>query len=381
MKATNGLVVLFRSRARLIGCSMAIALALSALAFASTAGAAKTPTPETYLALGDSLAFGYSQQLYNENEAAGDPATAFEAGYVNDYYNHIKAHTKYRGLLLTNDGCPGETTESMIGSNATLIGGLNYALKATQEANKLPPITGESPCAYQEAWNAYHINGKGGPLHHPYVGQSQLENALETIALDSATGKPVTHITLNIGANDELHQIKACETEVTEEFVNEGKSKYGATPTAAVKGCLEYHVPGLFAQILSNISGVLAAIRNGASFVPGGVNYTGSIVVQGGYDPYGNVLGEGELLENSNDLAALLNEHEAATVAAFGACYANPQPKFNPQNRREPYRLQRWTNMTNLNVYEGKKDGPDIHPTPAGYEELAKIMKADCGIA
>jgi lysophospholipase L1-like esterase len=381
MKATNGLVVLFRSRTRLIGCSMAIALMLSALAFASTAGAAKTPKPETYLALGDSLAFGYSQQLYNENEAAGDPATAFENGYASDYYEKVKAKAMHKGLLLTNDGCPGETTESLIGSNPALIGGLNAALKAAQEANKLPPITGESPCAYQEAWNAFHTNGKGGPLHHPYVGQSQLENALETIALDNAFGKPVTHITLNIGANDELHVVNGCKAEVTEEFINEGKSKYGATPTTAVKGCLEFHVPGLFGQILSNISGMLAAIRNGASFVPGGVNYTGAIVVQGGYDPYGNVLGEGELLESSNGLAALLNEHEAATVAAFGACYANPQPKFDPQNKREPGQLQRWTNMANITEFEGKANGPDIHPTPEGYQELAKIMKADCGVS
>ena len=29
--------------------------------------------------------------------------------------------------------------------------------------------------------------------------------------------------------------------------------------------------------------------------------------------------------------------------------------------------------------YEGKKDGPDIHPTPAGYQQLANEMFPDCG--
>ncbi|HTR90020.1 MAG TPA: hypothetical protein VMG62_07930, partial [Solirubrobacteraceae bacterium] len=171
MQATHGLAVSFRSRARLIGCSLALVV-LTALALAPAAGAAKTPKEETYLAMGDSLAFGYSQQLYNENESAGDPASAFEAGYANDYLAYITAHHAYAGTKLVNDGCPGETTESLIGSNATLIGGLNAAL-----AGKIPvPVKGESPCAYQEGWNAFHTNGIGGPLHNPYVGHSQLEN-------------------------------------------------------------------------------------------------------------------------------------------------------------------------------------------------------------
>jgi hypothetical protein len=35
--------------------------------------------------------------------------------------------------------------------------------------------------------------------------------------------------------------------------------------------------------------------------------------------------------------------------------------------------------MANLTTFEGKKNGPDIHATPAGYQELANVMKADCG--
>ena len=56
-------------------------------------------------------------------------------------------------------------------------------------------MTGEAPCEYQR---------KGLPLHHPYVGESQLENTLKTIATESAAGTPVRVVTLNIGSNDEL---------------------------------------------------------------------------------------------------------------------------------------------------------------------------------
>jgi hypothetical protein len=56
---------------------------------------------------------------------------------------------------------------------------------------------------------------------------------------------------------------------------------------------------------------------------------------------------------------------------------------FNPatigEPSREPAQLQALTNMANFTTFEGKKNGPDIHATPAGYQELSNIMKADCG--
>ena len=67
MQATNGLAHAFRLRTRVIGYAAVIALALSALvlALAPTARAASAPHT-TYLGLGDSVAFGYSQELFNE---------------------------------------------------------------------------------------------------------------------------------------------------------------------------------------------------------------------------------------------------------------------------------------------------------------------------
>jgi hypothetical protein len=373
MQATHGLVVSsLRSRIRVIG-TLAIALALSALVLASTASARMAPPPHTYLALGDSLAFGYSQQLFNENEHLGDPTSAFEAGYANDYLKMARVKHENRGLVLVNDGCPGETTDSMIGD-----GPLATAMEADLGAK------GEAPCAYHTV--------DGLPLHNEYgAGKSQLENVLETIAVGAATSKPVTLLTLNIGANDELHQIAACERQVGEEVAKGEVEPTEPAEKAALKKCIEEHVFELFEHILRNIGASLYVIRNGSEF--GGVNYEGKIVVQGGYDPYGNVLGTGELLENSNALVSLLNEHEAALVTAkdklngsgepeFGAeaCYANPQARFNPENKKEPERLSTLTNMANTTEYEGKKNGPDIHPTPLGYLTLARIMRTDCGV-
>src|SRR5262249_2467882 len=150
MQGTHGFAHLARSRTRLIGCCLAVLLALSALAFASTASAAKSKA--NYLALGDSLAFGFSQQLFNENQKLGEPPTAFEHGYANDYFAFMPGSAN----TLFNNGCPGETTDSMIG---------NGPLSAVME--KSLGTTGESACAY-------HYKS-GLPLHNEYGGsKSQL---------------------------------------------------------------------------------------------------------------------------------------------------------------------------------------------------------------
>jgi hypothetical protein len=366
MQATNGSL---RSRTRVIGCLMATALVFSALVFASSASAAKIS--KTYLALGDSLAFGYSQQLYNEHEAEGDPATAFEHGYVNNYAVKLMTRDKYQTVNL---GCPGETTKSLLGN-----GPVGKALEASPfEA------TTEAPCAYQEAWAAFETPGAGGPLHHPYVGKSQLEAALEEVAVAQGEGTPVSVVTLNIGANDELATVHGCEREVGEEFHNTGESKYGGTPEEAVKHCLEFHVEGLIETIIKNTEAAAYALRHGSAF--GGVDYTGPIRFLASYDPYGAVFTRGEeLLPGSVPLAALINAEEAKhfsgpeSEGGFEGCVANALPKFNPSDGREPGRLQAWTNMANFTEFEGKKNGPDIHPTPAGYEQLSKILAKGCG--
>jgi lysophospholipase L1-like esterase len=160
--------------------------------------AAKKPkkVKETYLALGDSLAFGYSQQLFNENEKTGESPTAFEHGYANDYFNLVNGKKEAQ---LVNDGCPGETSASLIGNGPLL--------KAIQAVN--PAVTGEAPCAYHYT--------DGLPLHNEYgAGESQLESAVTSVVTEAAKGTPVKAITLDIGANDQLHLIAKIEKEVTE---------------------------------------------------------------------------------------------------------------------------------------------------------------------
>jgi len=389
----NGFAVPFR---RLGGCVFALALVISAL-LASSAGAAKVPVTHSDLALGDSLAFGYSLQLYNEGEKAGDPAAGFEHGYANYYFNGSKS--KAAGDVLINDGCPGETTDSMIGNKA--LGGA------------LDPSEGEAPCPYQEAWNAFHKNGTGGPLHHPYVGKSQLEDAIEVLTIGTLTGTPVKTVTLNIGANDELHAIAKCEAEAkpSEEAayikaLEEGKNEKEAHEAAEaagkayVKTCIEKDANKLFEHILHNIGSIVYAIRNYGVFAAAAtgkpelasLKYTGKIVFPGAYDPYGNVFGTGELLVGSNTLASILDFHEKklltdeGTEAAeeghepFKACFTEVQTTFNPGNAKEPTRLQAWTNMANFTEFEGKKNGPDIHPTPIGYHEIGGVlMLKQCG--
>jgi lysophospholipase L1-like esterase len=347
MQPTNGSTVSFGARTRLIGCCLAVMLALSVLAFASTARA-EGPS-QTYLALGDSLAFGYSQQLFNENFPTESP-TAFEHGYTND----LLGNTVKEGVQLTNKGCPGETTDSLIGN-----GPLAAALK----------IPGESPCAYHKV---------GFPLHSEYGGtKSQLESALETIAVDAASGTPVTKLTLDIGANDIFRSERACKKEVEEEFAKEGKSKYGSTGTEAVQNCVKAHIPETYQHIVENTGRILFVLRNGSSFR--GVNYTGKVIFLGLYDSSGAVFTPGvELFPGSVEAVGILNREQAKVVTSFEGCAANPLPTFNPQNKQEPERLQRYTNMANFTEFAGKKNGPDIHPTPVGYEKLADIMSTEC---
>jgi hypothetical protein len=354
---------------------LAVAFALSAV-FASSAGA-MAPVKERYLALGDSLAFGYSQQLFNENEKTGENPAAFEHGYANYYMNKLK--WKANGIQLVNNGCPGETSGGLIGTGPLGIG----LAKGGAEP--------EAECEYH--------NVSGLPLHHEYgAGKSQLENALETIAVAAGEGKPVTRLSLNIGANDQLHAVKKCEeeakptaeaayikafTETLEkggtpaEADAAGKAAAAAAGKAFVENCLKEKAKALFEHIAHNIGATLFALRKGAEF--GGVNYTGKIILQGGYDPFGNVFGKGELLPNSTALVSILNGIEEKEVAPpFGACFANPFPRFNPLNKAEPLRLQTLTNMANFTEFEGKKNGPDIHPTVTGYKVLGNLMAVAC---
>jgi hypothetical protein len=222
--------------------------------------------------------------------------------------------------------------------------------------------------------------------------------------------------------------------EAAEKYFAEHKFELNAEGEAFAGEQIEKLVPGLFAQINSNLSGIVLALRQGSSLgLKGGkaVNYTGRIIFQAGYDPFGklfhyafegvqfveehgglagrfgtepkstNIVGrceghgkteqeEKEKIEAGcpawevhpgfNGLVDILNSAEFKTTHnGYAVCFANPRPLFNTGDQvTEPEHLTAFTNMKNFTETKVgevvKFNGPDIHPTPLGYTELGILM-------
>ena len=99
MPAMNGSVS-FRSRGRLIGCCMALVLLASALLASSASAKKPVLNPTQYLALGDSLAFGYTQEKFNNNYPTEEPST-FEGGYGQHSGEKLAAAEKKKAKQLS----------------------------------------------------------------------------------------------------------------------------------------------------------------------------------------------------------------------------------------------------------------------------------------
>ena len=134
-----------------------LALALSGLVFAPAAASATTPKPTTYLALGDSAGFGYTQERFAVNYPNEAPSY-FEEGFANGFTKMLdKLSEAGKGVTLVNDACPNETIDGLIGHNLPGGGaGAEY-----------------EPCPYH--------NLDGFPLHNSLGAQSQLEEALSVL--------------------------------------------------------------------------------------------------------------------------------------------------------------------------------------------------------
>src|ERR1039458_7691267 len=157
--------------------------------------------------LGDSRAYGYhAAQFEEELSKTGtvNPAN-FNKGYVDDFAAGLKVINPK--LQVINDGCPGETTETLIkgsGVPGYCAGG------ATNPKGLFPDIF----------------------LHHPYTaGGSQLADALSILAAN----KNVSPITLDIGSNDVLQFLAT-------------KCGFPATDT-----CTEATVGAEFVKIATNV--------------------------------------------------------------------------------------------------------------------------------
>lgn len=346
MQRIYNTTVPLRVRAWLVAC----AVALGALASPALVPAMAKAETTNYLALGDSITFGYTQEKFEINYPNESPSY-FEEGFDNFFAKDLKKTEEVGpGLTIVNDACPGETSDGLIGENEA-IGG--------------KPEPAYAPCAYHFV--------DGFPLHNSLGKLSQLEEALSLLK-EGSPAHPVKVITLGIGSNDELAAVAQCEKEVKEEFEKEGKSKYGGAPEEAVEVCIiETAEKVTFPHIVKNIGDIIGVID---STEPGGGHYTGPIVLLGFYNPYAYVL------PGSDALQKKLNEAlEKEVVARFpNVTFANPFPIFNPQTteKAEKKAICKYTEMCNPNVQKpgGKPEGEDgdIHPTLTGYKTIAKLV-------
>lgn len=366
MSAKHGLTRSFR----LIGCLMAVGLMFSAL-FASVASAKAPLKPTAYIALGDSLSFGYKAITFNENEtknkasceaaktaaekgelalaqkegALCQPTSSYEEGFVG-YFAHSLAKTEKRAgneLKTANLGCPGETSDGLIGHAA---GG---------------PGPEYNPCAY--------LNLAGYPLKTEIGSSSELEAAASLIS-GKADGE-VTAVSLQIGSNDELQVVGKCEN-----------SGYDAEHSfTSLAQCLTHEVGpegyaftgGVFHHVLVNIGTAITVLR--------GAGYTGKILLIGFYNP------EAELLAGSDALEKALNEAFEATIKSEGygpnIKLAQPFALINPEaalytetETAKEHEKKQHTEHKALCKYTEICAHLDIHPTQKGYKAIAKLMTA-----
>lgn len=118
----------------------------------------------TYLALGDSVPFGYR---------GGEASAAYQE--VDDFTGYPELVADELGLDVLNAACPGETTASLLDATAQSNGCENSRT---------------SPEGFRDAY----------PLHVDYASaeQSQLDYAVQTLR----ARKDVELVTLQVGAND-----------------------------------------------------------------------------------------------------------------------------------------------------------------------------------
>jgi lysophospholipase L1-like esterase len=351
MQARKGSAGLFRIRGRLIGCVMMLALAaivvVPAAASAAEENVAPAPAGPIYMALGDSISFGYSAQKFAENEPTESPSR-FETGVANDL-NRFLSKSIGKGLNLVNLACPGETSNGLIGENEALGG-----QKSTEEPS--PPALYQGPGDWHPC--AWH-NVDGLPLHAGFGSLSQLEAAVSILTAENKiTKKPneVKMVTLNDGNNDILGLVNQCTVEFGE---------------AGATACFLSRVGATIHHVILNIEDTIKVIDE---------HYSGPVVLFAGYDPLAFVHpGFDQVAEGVNKD---LKEEVAPKFA--NVTIANPFPVFNANAEKtakgevkEQKAICKYTEMCNPNVQApgGKptgKDG-DIHPSAKGYKELAKL--------
>ncbi len=306
------------ARAWMPGCLTVAAVALVSLIVAATASASTLGT--TYLALGDSLAYGYHQAQYESELPNVDPAT-FDHGYVDDFADVLRLG--HPNLQVINDGCPGETTSTFLnGSGVT-----GYCAGA-----------GPTGQLWPDKW-----------LHHPYLdGGSQLSDALAILAANPN----VSPITLDLGSNDALAYL-------------EHNCGFPAADT-----CTSLQVAGNFVGIIENIATIVKRLHAAAP--------NAEIVVLGLFNAYPELLTDGDIN------TALLNlAIDVAVSSVPNVSFANPEPLFNPAGEvgkpesGDLPAICAFTGMCPGGTYDPTSPDADIHPTSLGYAVLAGVIGLD----
>jgi lysophospholipase L1-like esterase len=221
-------------RVRLFALLAASVLFVLAAAPASASESKFDPPKSFYLALGDSLAFGYQQAKINANFPVEDPA-AFTTGYVDVFSTSLR--TVNPAIQTVNFGCPGETTVTF------MSGGCPYTA---------PPFSFR--------------------LHNSYPGD-QLDAAL---AFLNAHRGQVSPITIDLGANDVDHCnfdpscIQAGISAVATNMHTILTALRGAAPSAEII-VMEYYNPFAVIPGVTNVAveALNAAIANDATEVGG----------------------------------------------------------------------------------------------------------------
>jgi hypothetical protein len=216
--------------------------------------------------------------LRPEPRLSGRPVSAnFNDGYVNDFGAALKLFSPK--LQTINDGCPGETTETMIKGSG--VYGPEYCAGG--------PTGSPFPKAF---------------LHHSYPG-TQLEDAL-AIAKEPGVGT----ITLDIGANDILQFLgHTCGFPVT--FT-----------------CSQGQIEAEIGHVTANVGYILAQLRAAAP--------RAKIVFVSQYNPYPTVLQP----EGTGDATVeALNGALKAVAATDGVSFANTINPASPSADIHPTKL------------------------------------------
>jgi lysophospholipase L1-like esterase len=277
----------------------------------------------SYLALGDSLAYGYQRDRFN---LTPNPAL-FNTGYVDQFLAHMQQTNP--GLVAINDGCPGETSSS-------LLNGFNPAGGLCGRGSGFP----------------YTL------LHHNYgLGSSQMQNAVAYLSTHATTTSPIT---LNVGANDLLVFLGSC-----------GFGTVSYSPSCVTAG-----LGGVLDTIVNNNRQIIEQLQ---AVVPAGnANY----VVMGIYNPYPTLVSIGGL--TGDRVMASLNSRLRQLAEAHGAHFVNPLPIFNPSGSTGGPESGDIPTICALTLMcPGGTFNPatgDIHATDKGYAALASLFASASGL-